>query len=70
MISEKALHRKVFNRKQDPNFEQVGGLVTTNSRFFFIASHALLQRYAEFNRLYKRIFLDVLRVSLIFPWFL
>ena len=40
------------NQKQESNSQQVGGLVTRNSFVFLvIASRALLQRYAEFNRL-------------------
>ena len=40
------------NQKQEPSFQQVGGLVLRNvSVFLFIASQALLQRHVEFNRL-------------------
>ena len=38
------------NLKQKSNIQQVGGLVTRNC-FLFIASRALLQRHAQFNRL-------------------
>ena len=36
------------SQKQESNFQQVGGLV---SKCFFIASCALLQSYAKFNKL-------------------
>ena len=36
--------------------------------FLFIASRALLQSHAEFNRLYKIIFLDVIPVRIIVSW--
>ena len=40
------------NEKRESGFQQVGGLVTRNiSIFLFIASQALLQSHAEFNRL-------------------
>ena len=40
------------NQKQESDFQQVDGLVTRNiSVFLFIASRALLKRYAEFRRL-------------------
>ena len=41
------------NQKQEPKFQQIGDLVTRNiSAFLFKASHDLLQRYAEFKRLF------------------
>ena len=40
------------NKKQESGLQQVHGLVTRNiSVFLFIASRALLQSHAEFNRL-------------------
>ena len=40
------------SQKQESCFQQVDGLVTRNiSVFLFIASRALLQSHAEFNRL-------------------
>ena len=38
------------NQKQESNIQQVGVLLTKNNFVFFIVSHALLQRYAKFNR--------------------
>ena len=37
-------------KNQEPGFQQVGGLVTRNICFLFIASRALLQSHLEFNR--------------------
>ena len=46
------------NQKQESGFQEVGDLVTKDVPvFLFIASHALLQRHAEFNRLLERDFL-------------
>ena len=39
------------NQKQESNFQQVGGQAKRNISFLFIVSRALLQKYAEFNRL-------------------
>ena len=46
------------NQKQESGFQRAVGLVTRSiSFFFFIASRALLQGYAKFNRLLQRNFL-------------
>ena len=50
------------NKKQESNFQQVGGLVTRNS--FFKVSCAILQRYIEFNRLINKDFVKCYSCSL------
>ena len=44
------------NKKQESGFQQVGGLVTRNICFLFIASSAVLQSHAKFNRLFIKEF--------------
>ena len=39
------------SQKQESGFQQVDGLVTKNICFLFMASRALFQNHAEFNRL-------------------
>ena len=39
------------SQKEESGFQQNGGLVMRNTSIFFLASHALLQSHAEFNRL-------------------
>ena len=39
------------SQKQESSFQQVDGLVTKNICFLFMASRALFQNHAEFNRL-------------------
>ena len=56
------------NQNQESGFLQVGGVVTRNICFFYIASHALLQSHAEFNRLSERNFLTCYDVRIIVPW--
>ena len=47
----------LLNQKQESGFQQVGGRVTRNNCFLFIASRALLQSHAEFNKLLQNNFL-------------
>ena len=46
----------LWNQKQESGFHQVDGLVTRNICFLFIASGALIQSHAEFNRLLQKEF--------------
>ena len=59
------------SQKQEWNLQQIGW--SSNRKYFwflFIVSCTLLQRYTEFNRLYKRILLHVISTRIIVAWYM
>ena len=57
------------NQKQKSNFQQVGGLVTSNSFAFCFRVALYLKGMPNSIDFYKRIFLHFIPVRIIVPWF-